>query len=337
MTLIASYWKTFQLFSQAAFIFLNLRKYLKRNLISDLNFPADLQKDYFYHSPFYNRTKQYMHANHFFGELLCQLRGVPLNAKERMRFSNLSACAPIFDDFFEQNANLENVLQLINSPELNDAQTEAEELSVLFFNNILQSLSHTRQTQLKQAAISLFKAQMESKKQQTQSKTSSQLHQISLEKGGFSGLMYGLLLDESTTEDFLNLSFQLGSYGQLLDDIFDIYDDAQDRIRTFANQADSIQEIRFLVEEKEDEIIQSARRISKSTDHYQSFIKVLQVFSAMIEVAFEQYKNIERNHHISPKNCLEIERANWIVDMEKASQIRKLFVHSSRKIQTQNF
>lgn len=336
MTLIVSYWKTFLLFSQAAFIFLNLRKYLKKKFIADLNFPADLQKDYFYHSPFYNRTKQYMHANHFFGELLCQLRGAPLNAKERMRFSNLSACAPVFDDFFEQNVELENVLQLINNPKLKNVKTEEEKLSVIFFNNILPSLSPARQTQLKQAAISLFKAQIESKKQQTEIKTSSQLYKISLEKGGFSGLMYGLLLEEPTTEDFLNLSFMLGSYGQLLDDIFDIYDDAQDGIKTFANQADSIQEIRFLIEEKEDEIIQSARHISKSPDHYKSFMKVLQVFSAMIEVAFEQYENIERNHNLSPKNCLKIERDYWIVDMEKASQIRKLFVHSARKIQSLN-
>ncbi|NPD46052.1 MULTISPECIES: class 1 isoprenoid biosynthesis enzyme [unclassified Lentimicrobium] len=331
MTKISSYTKAISLYSNASIIYLKLYLYLKIEYSKDLDFPEELKKNYFYHSSYYNRTKQYMHANHFFGELLTSILGRKMSKEERRLFANLSSCAPIFDDFFENKTDLDHIRTLLHHPDKNSALSPSEKLSVHFLNNILKS--DINQKAFLQAADDLFLAQLESKNQKDQSLNQEQLLDISDRKGGFSGLMYTLFLQESSAKDFSSLGYQLGSFGQLMDDVFDLYDDQKEGIRTYVNQSQKIIDLRFVLEEKEEQILGLAFKVSSSPRYFKKFKQVLAVFTSIIELAIEQYEKLELKQGVSPINCLSIERKAWIIDMEKASNMRKLFFKSVGKLE----
>lgn len=311
-------------------VYLTLRKYLRKEFIKDLQFPEELKEKYLYQSNYYNRTKQYMHANHFFGELLGQVRGRKMGPQERILFANLSSCAPIFDDFFENEADLDAVQNLLKTPIIENATNSSERLALHFLNNILAS--DIDKIGFLKAAEDLFLAQTESKRQNDELLSSVQLLKISERKGGYSGLMYGYLLEQENTERYLELAYHLGSFGQIMDDIFDIYDDMEEGIRTFANQSKQVIDLRFVLEEKEQKIISLAKVMAPSHKNYLSFFNVFQIFVSIIEIALEHYETIELERGLSPIDCLNIDRKYWIIDMEKASNIRKLFFKSIHKI-----
>jgi len=326
---LSSYKKGIVLFTKAAIVYQSLRRYLKKDFVKDLQFPKELQKDYFYQSNYYNRTQQYMHANHFFGELLCMVRGEKMNKVERMRFANLSSCAPIFDDFFEEGSDLNHIQYLLANPLMENTQIEREKLAVHFLNNVLDSLRDSKD--FLKAADNLFIAQKLSKKQKGQELSSDYLLRISEQKGGFSGLMYSYLLDGEKSKKFIELGYDLGSFGQIMDDIYDLYDDAKEGIQTFVNQSETISDLRFIIEDKEQNLLRLAEEVAVNQKAYISFKEVLKVFMSIVEMALDQYEKIEMDEQTPPKLCLEIERKYWIVDMEKASNISKLFFKSLRR------
>lgn len=180
------------------------------------------------------------------------------------------------------------------------------------------------------AADHLFDAQQKSKSQKDKKCSFEELLHISLNKGGYSGLMYALLLEPPHSDVFLNLAFELGSYGQLMDDVFDLYDDAQQGIQTFANQSGSVQDIRLIIEEREQVIIEKLSKSSFAVKDRKSFLRVLHLFSNIIEIALLQYEKTEDLKGVHPQQCLSIDRKYWLVDMEKASNIWKLFTLSAK-------
>lgn len=330
MNRLNSYIKVLQLFSQATLIYLRLRSFLKKEYFSNLRLSDDIKKDYYYHSGFYNRAKQYIHANHFFGELLSMVRGTKMTKAEMGRFVLLSSCAPVFDDFFEKDSDYSSIRELMHHPDMNNAKSDTEKLAAFFFSDLLSDIKNKEE--LLEAADQLFDAQLKSKTQSNTKLSNDELLKISINKGGYSGLMYGLLLDHKPGKRYLKLAFDLGSYGQLMDDIFDLYDDATQGIRTFVNQADSVKEIRMILEEHEQKVLDLINNMHLLRKDKESFERVLIVFSSIIEIALRQYEQIEEDKNLAPKNCLEINREYWIIDMEKAPNIWKLFNFSVQRI-----
>ncbi len=330
MTSLRQYQKGIYYYSKALFIYAGLKRYLNQSFKADLEFKDQTEETYFYHSPYYNRTKQYMHANHFFGELLCLLRGRRMQKDERRNFANLSSCAPIFDDFFENNNDLPHIHQLLIKPNAKDAQNNKEQLAVHFLNNILASLPD--KSPFIEAAKQLFQAQKDSKKQKDAELSEDRLLDISIRKGGYSGLMYSLLLNHSSHKELLDIGYDLGSFGQLMDDVFDIYDDRADGIRTFANQAKTVDSLYHIIKETEDAIVKKIKEMNSSQYETSHFLNVFKIFSTTIQLALEQYSEIEKEQGIGPSDCLLLNRDKWIVDMESKQNIWKLITKSVKKL-----
>ncbi len=326
-----SYIKTGRLFFQGFLIYRDLRKYLNHSFAADLQFPAELSREYFYHSTYYNRTRQYMHANHFFGELLCLLRGEKMKEPEYEKFALLSAIAPIFDDFFEKNYQLNHIFQLLQLPKTTPPQNAAEELAVHCLLLILEKTPDSEHFQ--ETAVRLFHAQNLSKNQ-PEKLSHEQLLENSLNKGGFSGLMYSLLLNGQKNPEFEKLGFLLGGFGQLMDDIFDIYDDAQSGIQTFANQSETIEKLRDIAENQHQQILATAKPLAIDERAYQQFVHVLIVFGSIVELAILQFEKLEKKHGVRPSNCLAIARENWIVDMENPLNMVRLFILAAQRLQS---
>ncbi|MCD6178765.1 MAG: hypothetical protein J7K39_02570 [Bacteroidales bacterium] len=314
-------------YAQAIGIYWRLRKYLKQHFLSDLNFPNSLEQEYFYGSKYYNRTKQYMHANHFFGELLCVLRRSKMDNTERKRFANLSACAPIFDDFFDKDKDeLNKINKLLNNVENEKPETEEQKLAALFLQNILADVNN--KTEFLNAANQLFNAQAKAKKQQRFESEAEHLWDISRQKGGYSGLMYALLLSHDLSDQEKGLAFELGAFGQFMDDVFDLYDDRAQGIFTLPNTSKTIKEIELFFESIMDSIIKKVENLDTKSQAKRDFVNILQIFAGAIRLAFQEYALIEIKYKISPKDCLQIERKHWIIDMEKPKNAFKMFSRS---------
>ncbi len=311
-------------YAQAIGIYLRLRKYLKKNFLSDLNFPDHLQKEYYYQSKYYNRTQQYMHANHFFGELLCVLRGSKLTKEERKRFANLSACAPIFDDFFDKEEDaLIKIKKLLNDVDNEKPESDEQKLAVLFLQNILSDLDE--KVPFLEAANTLFNAQTEAKIYQSNGSSAEDLWPYSRQKGGYSGVMYALLLDHALSLEEKELAFELGAFGQFMDDVFDLYDDTAAGIYTFPNSSNSVKEIELFFEQLLESILLKVKRLNYQVQAKNDFSNILQIFASAIRLALKQYNEIEKKYSIAPYQALKLDRKYWIVDMEKPKNAFKMF------------
>ncbi len=311
-------------YAQAIRIFLQLRKYLKRSFIQDLQFSNQLEKQYFYHSTYYNRTKQYMHANHFFGELLCILRAYTLTENEYKSFANLSACAPLFDDFFDKGQeDLSKIKRLLNDIEGEKVETEEQKLAAHFLKNILNDLD--QKADFLSAANRLFIAQQTAKKNQSIEASPKDLWEYSKQKGGYSGLMYALLLNHTLSDEEKKLAFELGAFGQFMDDVFDLYDDRKAGVFTLPNSARSVSEIEAFFEDLLQSIKDILVKMNFAEQAKKDFVNVLEIFASAIRLALQHYSFLEDKYQISPSECLKMERENWIVDMEKPSNAFKMF------------
>lgn len=265
-----------------------------------------------------------MHANHFFGELLCILRGEKMNKSERKRFANLSACAPIFDDFFDKDKEeLTEIKDLLNLSESAIPSSDEQKLSVLFLGNILADIEN--ESAFMQAANQLFEAQLKAKEFQKIEAKADDLWLLSKQKGGYSGLMYALLLNHKLTTEEHELAFELGAFGQFMDDVFDLYDDRNAGIFTLPNTAKSVADIGLFFETLLSSIQTKVMKYNVKPQAQKDFINVLYIFSAAIRLALQDFKKVESNFNISPSQCLAIDRKHWIIDMEKAQNAFKMF------------
>ncbi len=332
-THILYYPKVMKYYLIAAKILFQLKWYLSYHYKQDIQDSLLVDDNYAYFSKYYNRTKQYMLANFFFGEWLSSLRTNKLSAIEQQRFVWLSSCAPIFDDFFENETDLAHVLQLLETPLPELANNQAEQTSVFFFNLILNSLSEKEP--ILTTAKQLFEAQTISKLQkQAEGNSIQDLLQISIEKGGFSGQMYGQLLDNTEyKEELLHLSYLLGAYGQLMDDVYDLYDDAKEGIKSFANQSAEIKDITVSIATHKQEILTFLNTHFSKTKGYKRFVNVMHIFDAMIILPLRHYKKQIAKSNGTPQTCLQQERAKWIIDMEKPINMIRLFDVSAQMMQ----
>jgi hypothetical protein len=320
-------WRTYiqilLLFLSGIISYLRLKRYLYFAYKKEFSAIGWTLEEYKYHSKQYNRTKQYVHANYFFGEWLSLYRGFALNPTELKKFVWLSSCAPVFDDFFEHSYDYDHIKNLLLHPVLSNARNSKEDLAVWFFSKILEN--NTDSQQLQDTALELFDAQIRSKNQENAAIVYEDLIKISKDKGGFSGLMYAHLLDYRKTDGFKQYAFQLGAYGQLMDDVFDLFDDAKNGIYTFANRSKDVKSIRNVVSDHEKTVEMLIVAASLPENRKIRIKRVLGIFGAVIETALQHYEHIEKEHKIPPCESQGTERKLWIVDMEKISTIRKMF------------
>lgn len=329
---IIFYPKVMRYYLKAAKILWQLNRFIHKQHKNNPPPLSPIQQNYNFFSKYYNRTRQYMFANFFFGEWLNTLRAQVISPKEKERFVWLSSCAPIFDDFFEKNADLTRILQLLQTPKTELAQTKEEKVAVFFFQKILKSLP--QQQSIINTASQLFEAQKLSQSQKLLN--TSDVHkafEISIQKGGYSGKMYAELFDEDEKQSSrLHLAYLLGAYGQLMDDVYDLYDDKAEGINSFVNLCTSTDKIITLIDKHKVNILDYAYIHFGNEKGYTDFCHVMCIFSAMIRLPILHYKTIEKTKSITLNNCLSLDRKYWITDMEKPINILRLFNLSAQEM-----
>ncbi|WP_422355378.1 class 1 isoprenoid biosynthesis enzyme [Roseivirga pacifica] len=177
------------------------------------------------------------------GELYCLLRGFKISHAERTALTYLGGTTGLFDDSFDKTGtSKEHLKELINNPSLELARNTRDKLLIKFYLKALDQSPFV--TRIKHAANSVFDAQVQSKKQTDIATSAQEIVDITRQKGGASILFYRAALEGEIDETEQKLLLNIGFIGQLENDLFDIYKDREDGIRTLATISKSIPALR---------------------------------------------------------------------------------------------
>jgi hypothetical protein len=177
------------------------------------------------------------------GEGFCLLRGKKMTYAERYKLTYMGALTGLFDDFFdEKNTDEHHIKELIDNPGELIANNSHEKLFIRLYEKVLD---RNNTLLVKEYLNKVFDAQVLSKKQKDSKIKEEDIKSITVEKGGTSILFYRCVFPEQIKESELKMLYHLGGLGQLENDIFDVYKDYMQQIRTLATIETQISKLRF--------------------------------------------------------------------------------------------
>lgn len=220
------------------------KQFIKETLVRDIEKSKKENDNSLKDSDFRKITDYYGFAvPAILGEGFCLLRGKSLSERERTALTYLGALTGLFDDFFDKKELAEHYLKnLTDNPESAETGDANERLFVHFAKKALKNTYDPNI--LKQAAKNVYEAQVLSKKQKEAAPDQEEITDITLQKGGFSILFYRSVFQETVNESEKEMLYLLGGIGQLENDIFDIYKDHVNGIKTLATTATKIDDLR---------------------------------------------------------------------------------------------
>lgn len=178
------------------------------------------------------------------GEAFALLRGAPLSEPERHCLTFLGALSPVLDDFFDRDEmTLEHIQRLVQQPVPNPSNSPQENLFCSLAQEALCYLPASPQT-FQAVQEKVMHAQRDSRRQFLTNTPLEDLLEITLRKGGHAFELYHLALSAQPSELDQKLAFTLGAAMQLENDLFDLWKDRQEGVRTACLAANSVAELR---------------------------------------------------------------------------------------------
>lgn len=272
-------------------------------------------KDVFSDNASKNRLRQYVQVHSLMNFFLCDLANREISKSELQATVCLCVCGPLFDDFFdEENINSTSIGKLLNAPNTLEVQTPKAQLFVYLWNKTQLLVSNADPLRL--AAQELFKAQSQSKKLKKGNLNKLQLRNIADAKGGLSALLFRSLLNHELIEGEEEAVYALGAVGQLMDDIFDLWDDYADGLQTLV--VDAVPNFKPIAEYfsfKNEQFVDLINNLSYPKFNKKLFLNEMKLMSAGGELCCKQFLKAQQlnNDRFSP---IEIGRGALICDME---------------------
>ena len=230
---------------------------------------------------------------------------------------------PIYDDFFDENdLSAEEIKTLMSAPESFKSKNAVEELFIFLLKEVYQNLPN--QESFAFYFEKLFYAQEESKRLLDASLTTKEVKEIAFEKGGYTALLFRSILSHDLIEGEKEALYQLGAVGQLMDDIFDLYDDVEEGLNTIVTRFGF--DFKPMVELYEVEILKLKEQILNleySKSNKERFIREIMLMVNGGTLCANQFLLAQKNNN-NRFDISEIGRAPLICDMEKKSNWVKM-------------
>ncbi len=244
-----------------------------------------------------------------------------LTTKERRQMLMLSAAAPIFDDYFDDKKRLVHRLkQMIEQP----FEYEPQDTKEIVFIQLLRKISTDVRdmTFFMDICRKVYDSQLEALKQENPETPEGELRKITMDKGGYSTLLFKTLMEYPSLSGDNEAIYHFGGMVQWVDDIFDVYDDTKDGIRTPASIATDIKVLREEFENGLKELYRLFIQLDLPLAQKLRFLDLQWFFFSRAFVCLEQLENLQ-NQHNHPFNPALFPRKALICDMEKWENIRK--------------
>lgn len=262
------------------------------------------------------------------GEGFCMLRGRSMSVKERYAITYMGALTGLFDDFFdEQKIPEEHIMEMITKADERIANNSNERLFVKFCQVALKNAEDA--DLVKKIAVKVFDAQVLSRKQKLPSTELDEIKSITLKKGGLSLLFYRSIFTEPISESEERMLSLLGGIGQLENDIFDIYKDSQQGIRTLATLTNKIDDLRKVYVDMMEQTFEMVRQTPYTRANKNKFLHFISfiICRGLVCLDFLEEKEPQTNHQFVLN---QYEKKDLICDMGKVSNTLKLFNHYTK-------
>jgi hypothetical protein len=262
------------------------------------------------------------------GEGFCMLRGRSMSVKERYAITYMGALTGLFDDFFdEQKISEEHIMEMITKADERIANNSNERLFVKFCQVALKNAEDA--DLVKKIAVKVFDAQVLSRKQKLPYTELDEIKSITLEKGGLSLLFYRSIFTEPISESEERMLSLLGGIGQLENDIFDIYKDSQQGIRTLATLTNKIDDLRKVYVDMMVQTFEMVRQTPYTRANKNKFLHFISfiISRGLVCLDFLEEKEPQTNHQFVLN---QYEKKDLICDMGKVSNTLKLFNHYTK-------
>ena len=256
------------------------------------------------------------------GEGYCLLRGKGMTDAERYQLTYMGALTGLFDDFFdEKNIGEQHIKELINNPGESVANNSHEKLFIRFYEKALDS---DNSALVKEHLNMVFDAQLMSKKQKDPEIKEEDIKTITMEKGGTSLLFYRCAFPEQINENEHKMLYHLGGLGQLENDIFDVYKDHREQIRTLATIATRISKLRFIYVSLMHDVFKMLDQTGYPPGNRKRFSRFISLISSRGLVCLDLLQKQETSSY-GIFSIPSYPRKNLICDIDKLSNQLRLF------------
>ncbi len=181
------------------------------------------------------RLTQYVQVHSLLDFSLCGLAGRKMSRVELKACVYFCACLPLYDDFFDKsNLCKKEIKDLMHSPQGFKPENSVQELFVYLLGVVYQNLPNSEL--FGRYFEQLYYGQQESKKLVDSRLSKEEVQKIAFQKGGYSALLFRSVLKHPLIDGEEKALYQLGAVGQVLDDLFDLWDDLEEGINTIATK-----------------------------------------------------------------------------------------------------
>jgi hypothetical protein len=246
------------------------------------------------------------------------------NTNEYERYSNtlFYIASYVYDEILDtQQLSFEALNNLFENPHLANPQNFNEVVLMEVHKNLLERA--TDPDAYYQTFLALHHAQKDSTKQIEPSLSMDEIVDITLRKGGYSAKVCSYFVALPRSNSIEQCWYEIGSLIQMVDDLFDVYDDIQEQIRTFANTNQNFKEIEHLFNQQLERVLLAINNLPFSISKKQSFVIKLSLLPALGIIALKNLGTLENKEGQLP-NLKTVPRKSLIIDMEKLSNIFKM-------------
>lgn len=248
----------------------------------------------------------------------CLLRGERIKDNELKAIVNISALAPLYDDFFDKvEMPGEKIHALVNTPFAYKPESDIESLFLEFSKRIHENVKNV--PFYLENAKRVFKAQLISKKLVSDTPLDrAEVKDIAFEKGASTVICMCNMLNKPLTNEEDGLMFQLGGIAQFLDDIFDLREDYLEGRQTLANPMESV-EVRkreFILEIKT--FNEELGKLSYSTSNKKAFLVPVTFILGAALLCLDRYLFLEKKSN-GVFQINKYAREELVVDMDETT------------------
>ena len=305
------------------------RKYIQKTLTIDIKESKNDNDNSLDDQDYKKITDYYGYAvPAILGESFCILRGRRMSSEERIAITYLGGLTGLFDDFFDKKDMPESYIRnLIENPDKLSGNNSNERLIIKFYR---KALEHSADANLvKHYSLKVHDAQILSKKQICPEIERDEIARITLLKGGISVLFYRSIFSEYMSEEEKMMLYKLGGVMQLENDIFDVYKDYKDGIRTLVTIEKSIDNLRKTYVSLAEEIATLTREINYPVNNKKMFLRIVCLVICRGFVCLDMLENNERSTN-NTFSLANYERRDLICDMENPINFLKTINYYSK-------
>lgn len=256
-----------------------------------------------------------------FADAFTQIESRNTSEQEKIRMIYYFICSSLFDDFCDRmDFDLERLKEISFNQDHFLPQNFEESLFLYAHRYLLDQVRYKKR--YVEISHQLYQAQIDSFAQAESTPILDEdLKKITENKGGFSVLISAYYLDIEINSSLENVYFSIGSIIQMVNDLFDIYKDLQEKSQTIPNKMQDVNDFEKYYNTLVNQLIKNIFALHLSEQKRQKLHFAMMNICAFGFVAIEQLKNIQMDNAILP-NLATLPRKSLIVDMELWKNIR---------------